>query len=90
MCSGCAGRAAEPVDGVVPGAQVYEFVTRRYLACISDDARGDETVLELEMGGEIFSASGVCLFPPSAGRAPPCAPPLTSARHAVVCARQAW
>ena len=37
---------------------MYEFVTRRYLACVSDDARGDETVVEVEIGGELFSASG--------------------------------
>ena len=48
QCAACAGTAH----------QVYEFVTRRYLACISDDARGDETVVEVDMGGEAFSGSG--------------------------------
>ena len=90
MCSGCAGRAAEPVDGVVPGAQVYEFVTRRYLACISDDARGDETVLELEMGGEIFSASGVCPLSPFRAQARARVPRSSRPLAMRWCVQQAW
>lgn len=46
--------------------RVYEFITRRYLACCSKDAEGWEKTVEVEYGGERFSASGMfnCfLFP---------------------------
>jgi DNA topoisomerase III len=38
--------------------RVYEFITRRYLACCSKDAEGWEKTVEVECGGESFSASG--------------------------------
>lgn len=42
--------------------RVYEFVTRRFLACCSEDAKGETTTVELEWGGEIFSASGLLVL----------------------------
>jgi DNA topoisomerase III len=68
-------KLAQPQELQGNDRTVYEFVTRRYLACISDDARGDETVVEVELGGESFSASGVCtsLLPRQARHMPcPC------------------
>lgn len=41
--------------------RVYEFVTRRFLACCSKDAEGQETTVEVLCGGEYFSASGIGL-----------------------------
>lgn len=38
--------------------RVYEFVTRRYLACCSKDAEGWETTVDVEYGGEMFYVSG--------------------------------
>ena len=39
--------------------KVYEFITRRFLACVSDDARGEQKTVEIEIGKETFSASGL-------------------------------
>ena len=39
--------------------QLYEFVTRRFLACCSDDARGVERCVVAEAGGESFVATGL-------------------------------
>lgn len=40
--------------------RVYEFVTRRFLACCSDDARGEKTDVTLLYGpSEIFTAMGL-------------------------------
>ncbi|EIN11293.1 prokaryotic type I DNA topoisomerase [Punctularia strigosozonata HHB-11173 SS5] len=38
--------------------KVYEFVTRRFLACCSKDAEGWQTTVDVEYGGEQFSATG--------------------------------
>ncbi|KAF9523469.1 DNA topoisomerase [Crepidotus variabilis] len=43
--------------------RVYEYITRRYLACCSKDAEGWQTTIEVICGGEEFSATG--LFFPS-------------------------
>lgn len=48
--------------------RVYEFITRRFLACCSKNAEGMKTELEVECGGEEFFASGnlllgVCCLP---------------------------
>ncbi|PJF18639.1 DNA topoisomerase, partial [Paramicrosporidium saccamoebae] len=40
-------------------AKVYEFVTRRFLACCSEDAKGLETVVLASIGDEEFRARGV-------------------------------
>jgi DNA topoisomerase-3 len=39
--------------------KVYEYVTRRFLASCSKHAVGRQTTVELNIAGEIFSASGV-------------------------------
>ena len=38
--------------------RVYEYITRRYLACCSKDAEGLQTTIDIECGGEQFSATG--------------------------------
>ena len=57
-----------PVNYVV-GAQlndeerrVYEFVVRRFLACCSEDAKGEATDIEIFYGGEIFRAHGLIVL----------------------------
>ncbi|BEI85325.1 hypothetical protein CcaverHIS002_0507260 [Cutaneotrichosporon cavernicola] len=42
--------------------RVYEFVTRRFLASCSSDAKGKETSVEVEIAGEYFSASGLIVL----------------------------
>lgn len=32
--------------------QVYEFIARRFLACVSKDAEGFETVVKIDVHGE--------------------------------------
>ncbi len=39
--------------------RVYEFVTRRFLACCSDDAKGSETTAIALIGDEEFRARGM-------------------------------
>ncbi|KIJ68114.1 hypothetical protein HYDPIDRAFT_83606 [Hydnomerulius pinastri MD-312] len=39
--------------------KVYEFITRRFLACCSKDAEGYETVVEVSYGGEEFGVTGL-------------------------------
>ncbi|KAF1958324.1 prokaryotic type I DNA topoisomerase [Byssothecium circinans] len=57
-----------PVNYVAPTAlndserKVYEFVVRRFLACCSEDAIGEATDVEIEYGGEIFSAHGLTVL----------------------------
>jgi DNA topoisomerase-3 len=53
------------VDPSVLNAQekaVYEFVTRRFLACCSEDAKGELTQVEIEYGIETFKASGLIVL----------------------------
>ena len=38
--------------------KVFDFVARRFLACCSDDARGQATHIKVELGDEIFSIQG--------------------------------
>ncbi|XP_052196823.1 DNA topoisomerase 3-alpha [Diospyros lotus] len=38
--------------------RLYELVVRHFLACVSKPAVGAETTVEIEIGGELFSASG--------------------------------
>lgn len=38
--------------------RVYEFVTRRFLACCSTNAEGKSTTVEIDIAGESFSSSG--------------------------------
>ena len=43
-------------------ARLYEYVVRRFLACCSEDAKGLATEVEINYGGEIFSAHGVIVL----------------------------
>lgn len=38
--------------------KVYEYISRRFLACCSKDALGWETTVNVEYGGEEFYATG--------------------------------
>ena len=38
--------------------KIYEYVTRRFLACCSQDAEGLETTVTLLCGEEVFAATG--------------------------------
>ncbi|KAI4287601.1 MAG: hypothetical protein L6R35_003142 [Caloplaca aegaea] len=57
-----------PVNYVAPDTlegddrSVYEFVVRRFLACCSDDAKGESTTVEIEYGSETFFASGLLVL----------------------------
>ncbi len=42
--------------------RVYEFVVRRFLACCSDDAKGESTSVEIEYGSELFAANGLLVL----------------------------
>ncbi|OQE28584.1 hypothetical protein PENSTE_c003G02316 [Penicillium steckii] len=42
--------------------KVYEFVTRRFLACCSDDAKGQGTDIEIQYGEEMFHANGLIVL----------------------------
>jgi len=42
--------------------RVYEFIVRRFLACCSEDAKGESSIVELTYGGEIFSANGLMVL----------------------------
>lgn len=50
-------KRASGLDGDM--ARVYEFICRHFLACCSDDARGQQTTLKIDVGYEGFHASGV-------------------------------
>lgn len=39
--------------------KVYDYVTKRFLASCATDARGEETTVMLDIGGEKFQASGL-------------------------------
>ncbi|OJD19705.1 hypothetical protein AJ78_00328 [Emergomyces pasteurianus Ep9510] len=41
---------------------VYEFVTRRFLACCSEDAKGESTEVEIKYGEEIFHTHGLLVL----------------------------
>ena len=57
-----------PVAFVAPTAlsseegRVYEFVARRFLACCSEDAKGQATDVEIDYGHETFHAHGVVVL----------------------------
>lgn len=38
---------------------IYEFICRRFLACVSPDAKGATTTVTLDWGEEFFSVSGI-------------------------------
>lgn len=41
--------------------KVYELIVRHFLACVSRDAVGSETVVQIRIAGEEFSASGLVI-----------------------------
>ncbi|TPX45549.1 hypothetical protein SeMB42_g03969 [Synchytrium endobioticum] len=41
--------------------RVYDFITRRFLACCSDDAKGMETQVEIDIAQERFTAKGLTI-----------------------------
>ncbi|EKD20180.1 uncharacterized protein L3040_007177 [Drepanopeziza brunnea f. sp. 'multigermtubi'] len=57
-----------PVTWVAPNTlnpeegRVYEFITRRFLACCSEDAKGQATDAEIEYGDENFGAHGLVVL----------------------------
>lgn len=42
--------------------KVYEFVVRRFLACCSDDAKGQGTEIEIQYGEESFHTNGLIVL----------------------------
>ena len=42
--------------------KVYEFVVRRFLACCSEDAKGQATTVDLDLSGERFSTTGLVVL----------------------------
>ncbi|ORY82060.1 DNA topoisomerase [Protomyces lactucae-debilis] len=58
-----------PIAHVTRGAcasmeehKVYTLITRRFLAACSEDAKGSQSTVDIEMGGERFSASGLTVL----------------------------
>lgn len=41
--------------------RIYEFVVRHFLACCSDDAKGDSVCVELTVADELFDTSGLTI-----------------------------
>ena len=41
--------------------RVYEIICRHFLACISKDAVGSETKVDVALGGEMFVAKGLII-----------------------------
>lgn len=42
--------------------RVYEFIVRHFLACVSQDALGQETVVDIDIAKEKFTASGLMII----------------------------
>ncbi|XP_055836561.1 DNA topoisomerase 3-alpha isoform X2 [Episyrphus balteatus] len=42
--------------------RVYELIVRHFLACVSKDATGSETVVNIDIAGEKFNATGLCIY----------------------------
>jgi len=57
-----------PVTYCAPGGlnveegRIYEFITRRFLACCAEDAKGQATDIEIEYGEEQFHAHGLVVL----------------------------
>ncbi|KAK2630158.1 hypothetical protein QTJ16_000978 [Diplocarpon rosae] len=57
-----------PVTWVAPNAmsdeegRVYEFIARRFLACCSEDAKGQTTDIDIEYGDEVFNSHGLVVL----------------------------
>jgi len=41
---------------------LYEFIVRHFLACVSQDALGHETVVDINIALENFSTSGLMII----------------------------
>jgi DNA topoisomerase III len=41
--------------------RVYEIIARHFLACISKDAVGSETKVDVALGNELFTAKGLII-----------------------------
>ncbi|CAF3834837.1 unnamed protein product [Rotaria sp. Silwood1] len=41
--------------------KLYELIVRHFLACVSKDAQGDETIIKINISNEIFNASGLII-----------------------------
>lgn len=62
-------KAHPPIHPLKAGGQltgqekmIYEFITRRFIACCSDDARGEETSVKAVCNGETFVGYGSILL----------------------------
>lgn len=53
-------RAAHNLEG--DEKRVFDFITRRFLACCSEAARGQQTTVRLSIGNEIFTANGLMVL----------------------------
>lgn len=42
--------------------KVYEYIVRHFLACVSKDALGHETIVKVNIAGEIFTAKGLLIL----------------------------
>ncbi|CAL1541767.1 unnamed protein product [Lymnaea stagnalis] len=42
--------------------KIYEYIVRHFLACLSQDAQGHETVVDIDIAGESFSAQGLMIL----------------------------
>ncbi|KAI8870784.1 prokaryotic type I DNA topoisomerase [Ramicandelaber brevisporus] len=42
--------------------KIYELITRRFLACCSENAKGHKTNVTVDIAGEIFTASGLMVL----------------------------
>lgn len=52
-----------PQANVTPTERkIYEYVARHFLACCSEDAKGQSTTVTLDWGGEKFTATGLVVF----------------------------
>ncbi|PIA13720.1 DNA topoisomerase 3-alpha [Coemansia reversa NRRL 1564] len=61
-------KAHPPIHPVAPAnnltgdaKRVYEFITRRFLACCSDNAKGQATEVDVEVAGEQFHTKGLMI-----------------------------
>ncbi|KAJ1965435.1 DNA topoisomerase 3-alpha [Dipsacomyces acuminosporus] len=62
-------KAHPPIHPVAPAnnltgdaKRVYEFVTRRFLACCSDNAKGQATEVDVQIANEHFSTNGLMII----------------------------
>ncbi|ORX77674.1 prokaryotic type I DNA topoisomerase [Anaeromyces robustus] len=49
-------------DFTIKEQKVYEFIVRRFLACCSDDAKGSETIVTINIADELFTANGLMIL----------------------------